>query len=102
MKLKIMKMKHPVVLINDYEIWELEDNELLAVIDYIKKESIEGVDAIYGFDTHGVPYNQTLVFGEDAMELMKYSKYIQEANHRGLTNKKELVKIEKTSKNEVP
>lgn len=76
---------HPVVLILDFEITELDDSQLFSVIEYIKKESIEGVDSSYGgYDTMGVHYDQTLVFGEEALELMGYSKYIEEANKRDL------------------
>jgi hypothetical protein len=76
-------MKPPVVLINDYEVVELKDDELLAVIEYIEKESVEGVDAMYGIDRY-VPYEQVLVFGGKAMELMEYSKYAEEAKKRGI------------------
>jgi hypothetical protein len=63
----------------------LTDSHLVNIIKYIEKRSKEGicvVPAYYGVDMMDMDFNEEVLYGQKALDIMNYDAYVNELNRR--------------------
>lgn len=72
-------------------ISDMDDGHLLNTIKWLERRAKEGVKSEVGFyDPCGTDhyYDENTYYGEEALEFLNYSFYVEEAYKRGITNER--------------
>jgi hypothetical protein len=80
-------MKHTTKDGREMNIADMDDGHLLNTIKWIERRAKEGVKSEVGFyDSCGTDhyYDEITYYGEEALEFLNYSSYVEEANRRNL------------------
>ena len=66
---------------------DLTNSHLINTIGFIERAAERGVSEIHMGCVEDPWYDEAIVFGKDAKDLMNYDKYVSEAKRRGLLGK---------------